>query len=63
MYQVALNKLFVLKMKIQFFTTFTQKDMAKLYLDYLYHNHQPISEYVKVFDENNQFISIKENNV
>ena len=36
--------------------------MPQLFLDYLYHNNRPIDEYVKVFDENNQFISIKENN-
>lgn len=36
--------------------------MPQLFLDYLYHNNSPINEYVKVFDENNQFICIKENN-
>jgi hypothetical protein len=36
--------------------------MPQLFLDYLYHNNRPINEYVKVFDENNQFISVKENN-
>lgn len=36
--------------------------MATLYLDYLYHGNKPISQYVKVIDDQNQFISIKENN-
>lgn len=36
--------------------------MPQLFLDFLYHNNRPINDYVKVFDENNQFISIKENN-
>ena len=36
--------------------------MPQLFLDFLYHDNRPINDYVKVFDENNQFISIKENN-
>ena len=36
--------------------------MPQLFLDFLYHNNRPINDYVKVFDENNRFISIKENN-
>jgi hypothetical protein len=36
--------------------------MPQLFLDFLYHNNRPINDYVKVFDENDQFISIKENN-
>jgi len=36
--------------------------MPTLYLDYLYHNNTPIHQYVKVFDDRNEFISIKENN-
>lgn len=36
--------------------------MPQLFLDFLYHDNRHIEDYVKVFDENNQFISIKENN-
>lgn len=36
--------------------------MPTLYLDYLHHNNIPVHQYVKVIDDQNQFIGIKENN-
>lgn len=36
--------------------------MPTLYLDYLNHNNVPVHQYVKVIDDQNQFVSIKENN-
>lgn len=36
--------------------------MPTLYLDHLYHNNDPIHQYIKVFNDQNEFISLKENN-